>query len=162
MNRSICLFSAIFIFAVSLPAYAEETQSNTDDSAERNRRRALIIDIDTSVREEQQVVWKETHRRTAIPGSPVGIKMAGSNVVVALQFTPIIRRHSNLLVAQWQIWVDDPGRGICYYSSIQTIPLEFGEPIYFFPLGQSAQLDSLIEIMLVVNPQTAVNISNDR
>ena len=183
MSRPLFLLNVIFIFILAIPGYAEDVQSNRDETSRTNRaRRTLILDIDTRVLdlaisdsgirdEEQVVVWNESHRRSAIPGSPVGIKMAGSNIVVALQFTPVIRRNSNVLIAQGQIWVDDPGKGISYYSSIQTIPMEFGEPIFFFPLGQAGQLDSIIEIMLVVNihtedlinsAETAANTGNDR
>jgi hypothetical protein len=56
------------------------------------------------------------------------------------------------MVAQGQIWINDSERGISYYTSIQTIPMEINEPIYFFPLGASPQLKSSIEIMLTVNP----------
>jgi hypothetical protein len=121
------------------------------------RRRALVIDIDARVLEQKQVVvWNETHRKLAIPGSPVGVKLVGSNVVVIVQFTPYIRhRGQNVLVAQGQVWIDVPNEGMRYHTSFQTIPLEFDEPVYFFPLGQSRELDdSSIEIMLTVSPYT--------
>ena len=110
------------------------------------------MEIDARVLEhEADVIWNETHRKLAIPGYPVGIKLVGANIIVAVQFTPYVRRHGNVLVAQGQIWIDDPEKGMSYYASIQTIPMEFDEPIYFFPLG-SQQLDSSIEIVLTVNP----------
>ena len=161
MNRSLYLFSAFFIFAVSAQIDAQD--SHVAGAAPRFGRRALVIDIDARVLEEKQkVVWEETTKRITIPGSPVGVKLVGSNVVVAVQFTPFIRRYSqNVLVAQGQIWIDDPNKGMSYYTSIQTIPMEFGEPIYFFPLG-SQQLDSSIEIILTVNPNTAAaNTENE-
>jgi len=107
--------------------------------------------------EEKEVVWSETHRKTAIPGNPVGIKLVGSNVVVVVQFTPFLRRQGNVLVAQGQIWYTEPGKGANYYTSIQTIPLVFGEPVYFFPLGKSNQFNSLIEIIITVSRNTAEN-----
>lgn len=125
------------------------------------RRRALVLDIDARVLEEEKVViWNETHRKLATQGSPVGIKLVGSNVVIAVQFTPFIRRGGNVLVAQGQIWINDPVKGICYYTSIQTIPMEFNEPISFFPLGSSQQLGSSIEIILIVNPYTEDDVSS--
>ena len=155
MNRSLFLFSAVFIFAAGAQINAQDSQAGV---ASRFGRRALIIGIDARVLEEkekkQEVAWEETIQKITIPGSPVGIKLVGSNVVVAVQFTPFIRRHGqNVLVAQGQIWIDDPNKGMSYYTSIQTIPMEFGEPIYFFPLG-SQQLDSSIEIILTVNLNT--------
>jgi len=166
MKRSLYLFSAFFVFAVSVPIHAQDRQAgdNTAEMMPGLRRRALVLDIDARVLEEKQVViWSETHRKLAIPGSPVGIKLVGSNVIVAVQFTPFIRRHGqNVLVAQGQIWIDDPNKGMCYYTSIQTIPMEFDEPIYFFPLGPSQQLDASIEIILTVSLYSETGVSSEK
>ncbi|MDR1870056.1 MAG: hypothetical protein LBQ82_08735 [Treponema sp.] len=159
MNRSLRLFSAIFLFTLSIPIHAEDPQPAGMPSGNGMmpglRRRAVVLDIDARVLEQKnEVVWSETHRKLTIPGNPVGIKLVGSNLVVAVQFTPFISRRGNVLVAQGQIWIDDPEKGMCYYTSIQTIPLVFGEPIYFFPLGPQ-QINSSIEIILTVNPNNA-------
>jgi len=132
------------------------------------RRQALVLDINARVLESEQVViWNETHQKITIPGTPVGIRLQGSNLVVAVQFNPFIRRSGNVLLAQVQIGINDPEHGFSYHTSIQTIPFAFDEPIYFFPLGQSEE-SSLIEIILTVNPyreaassETAANTNND-
>jgi len=150
MNRSLYFFSAFFLIAVGAQINAQDSRA----AGTRVGRRALVIDIDARVLEEKkEVIWEETTKKITIPGSPVSVKLVGSNVIVAVQFTPFIRRQSqNVLVAQGQIWIDDPEKGMCYYTSIQTIPLEFGEPIYFFPLGPAQQVNSSsIEIVLTVN-----------
>jgi len=153
-NRSICLAGFLIIFAAGININAQENASSKDGDRSGNRRRALVLDIKARVLEDEQtVIWNESHRKITIPGNPVGIKMVGSNIVVAVQFTPFIRRSGNVLVAQGQIWIEDPQRGMSYYTSIQTIPMDFDEPIYFFPLGTAhQQLDSIIEIILTVNP----------
>jgi hypothetical protein len=163
MNRSLRLFSVFFLLAASVHVYGEDPEPigrmPRHEMMPGLRRRAVVLDIDARVLEQAEqelvVIWNETHSKLAIPGSPVGIKLVGSNLVVAVQFTPFIRRHNqNVLVAQGQIWLDVPNEGIRYYTSIQTIPLEFDEPIYFFPLGQSHQLEASIEIMITVKPYT--------
>jgi hypothetical protein len=166
MNRSLGLaaiaatFGALFVFVANIPGNAQDMQVSTDDVSRRGNR-ALVLDIEARVLEnEQEVIWNETHRRFTIPGSPVGLRLVGANIVVVVQFTPFIRRHGNVLVAQGQIWVDDPEKGICYYTSIQTVPMVFGEPIYFFPLG-SQQLDSSIEISITVNQNRETDITED-
>jgi hypothetical protein len=170
MSSTLRLLAAVFIFAIGfcIPAHAEDIQSDDEIPATEEEvpdrheqagrgRRVLVLNIDTRVLDtsaeegEQTIVWNESHRRVAISGSPVAIKMVGSNIVVSLQFTPFIRRHGSVMVAQGQIWVDDPNSGLTYYTSIQTIPMELGEPIFFFPLGQSRHLESFLEIMLTVN-----------
>ena len=121
----------------------------------RFRDRAVVLEINARVVEQNQiVVWDESHRKATFPGRPVGIRLVGSNVVVAAQFTPYIhRRTQNILVAQGQIWMEVPGQGIRYFTSMQTIPLEFDEPIYFFPLGSARESDSpSIEVMLTMHP----------
>jgi len=167
MYRSL-LFGVFFIFTAIVPISAQNQQTNTGTV----RRRALVLNIDARVFDDEQVeIWYENNRKIAIPGNPVSIQLVGSNIVVSVQLTPFIRRNSgNVLVAQGQIWIDDPERGICYYTSIQTIPMEFDEPIYFFPLGAAQQLSSSIEIMITVNPysesegaeETGVITGNER
>jgi hypothetical protein len=169
MYRSLYLFGVFFIFTASIPISAQNQQTNTGGTV---RRRALVLNIDARVLDDEQtVIWNETHRKIAIPGNPVSVQLVGSNIVVSVQLTPFIRRNNgNVLVAQGQIWIDDPERGMCYYTSIQTIPMEFNEPIYFFPLGAAQQLGSVIEIVITVNPysesegaeETGVITGNER
>ena len=125
------------------------------------RGRAVVLEIIASVVEQNQtVIWSETYRKTTIHGRPVEVRLVSANVVVVAQFTPHIRRSQKYLVAQGQIWIDIPGQGILYHTTMQTIPLEFDEPIYFFPLGQfteqnpaSGEQDlASIEVMLTLYP----------
>jgi hypothetical protein len=152
MMRSFYLFGIIF-FTVSISISAQTRELSGDETTPPGLRRPLVVDINARVVEEQQVVvWSESHRKISIPGSPVGIQLVGSNVVVSVQFTPFIRRHGNVLVAQGQIWLADANTGeVTYFTSIQTIPMTFGEPVFFFPLGSSEHLNPSIEVILTVN-----------
>ena len=120
------------------------------------RDRAIIMDIVARIVESDQiVVWYSENKKVTIPGRPVGIKLVGDNIVVAVQFTPYFRRRgNNFLVAQGQIWIDVPNKGVSYSTSMQTIPMEFGELIYFFPLGSTStqQAEPRIEIELTLHP----------
>jgi hypothetical protein len=120
----------------------------------RFRGRALVLEINARVVEQDEtVIWNESHQKTTLPGRPVEIKLVGANLVVVAQFTPVRRGVQKILIAQGQIWMEIPGHGIRYYTSIQTIPLEFGEPIFFFPLGPQSSGDTArIELMLTLNP----------
>jgi len=155
MNRSIFIFSAVFIFASGILS-AQEHRVSHDRVIPELRRRSLVIDIEArvlegSANETTNVIWEETYQKTTIPGTPVSIRIEGSNLIVVLQFTPFIRRGNNVLVAQAQLGINDPQRGFSYHTSIQSIPFGYDEPIYYFPLGQSNEL-STIEIILIVNP----------
>jgi len=167
MKRLFCLFSIFNLFILIIPVSAQNNQV----SARENRRQALVLDINSRVLEDgKNVVWSENNRRTSISGVPVGVQLAGSNVVVVAQFTPYIRSTGNVLVVQGQIWIADPEKGLTYFTSIQTIPMEFGEPVYFFPLGESRYLNPSIEIIITVNPyngpgpstRTDTNSGNDK
>lgn len=118
------------------------------------KNRALVIDIAARIIEkDQHEVWNSVTSRVTIPGRPVGVKLVGVNLVVAAQFTPYFRGNGrHVLVAQGQIWMDIPNEGIQYKTTMQTIPLEFGEQIYFFPLGQDESNEARIEIRLELRP----------
>ena len=119
------------------------------------RERALVMHIVSRVVEQnQEVVWNSENTKITMPGRPVGIKLVGANLVVAVQFTPFLRPGGqNVLVAQGQIWINIPDEGISYHTTMQTIPLEFSEQIYFFPLGSVDTKDeAYIEIVLVLEP----------
>jgi hypothetical protein len=58
--------------------------------------------------------------------------------VVLVQFTLYREKGGKkMLVAQGQILVDVPNQGMSYHTTIETIPLEYGEQVYFFPLGRA-------------------------
>ncbi|MDR2160114.1 MAG: hypothetical protein LBP23_08635 [Treponema sp.] len=122
------------------------------------RDRAVILNIAARVVENNQhEVWNSSNSKVTISGRPVGLKLVGANVVVAVQFTPYMQPNGkNILVAQGQIWIDIPNEGIRYQTTMQTIPLELGEQIYFFPLGSvNSPNGARIEIRLKLEPYTA-------
>jgi hypothetical protein len=115
----------------------------------------VVLEIDARVvGQNETVTWSESHRKETLLGRPVGIKLVGNNIIVDVQFTPYFRPGARYyLVAQAQIWMESPGQGMRYYTAMQTIPVEFGELIYFFPLGPRGDDDnSHIEITLTVQP----------
>jgi hypothetical protein len=158
MNRRLYFFCVLFLFTTTV--YIEAQPKPIDSGMTQGlRRQALVLDINAKALENEEVIWDESNQKITIPGTPVGIRLVGSNIIVTVQFTPFIRRKGNVLVAQGQIWINDPEKGVSYYTSIQTIPMEFDEPIYFFPLGDSSQ--SSIEIKLTVKPYKEIAITEN-
>jgi len=157
MNRNLYFFCVLFLFSTTVYIEAQPKPSNAAMTPEF-RKQTLILDIEAKALENEEVIWEQSNQKVTIPGTPVGIRLVGSNIIVAVQFTPFIRRSGSVMVAQGQIWINDPEKGVCYYTSIQTIPMEFNEPIYFFPLGTSSQSNSSLEIKLTVKPykETAI------
>jgi len=120
----------------------------------RFTRPTVLLYISARIMEEDRVeTWNESLRKVTMPGRPVELKLVGTNVVVVVQFTPYMRRCGarKTMVAQGQIWMNTP-RGISYHASMQTIQMEFGETIYFFPLGPVREGTSSIEVILTVYP----------
>ena len=148
------LVSGFLFFAARAVVPAQEP--SLEDLLPGLRERAVIMDIVARIVEQnQEIVWNSENSRVTIPGRPVGLKLLGANVVVAVQFTPYFRADGlNFLVAQGQVWIEVANKGISYQATTKTIPLEFGEQIYFFPLGSSADSrnDPRIEIQLVLHP----------
>jgi len=158
MKHIFCLFSVFNLFILIFPVSAQNNKLSAQEKRQpqeqalENRRQTLVLDITSNVLENGKKIWSEINRKASISGTPVGVQLAGSNVVVVVQFTPYIRRDGNVLLVQGQIWIADPEKGLTYFTSIQTIPMEFNEPVYFFPLGESQYLNPSIEIIIKVNP----------
>jgi hypothetical protein len=156
MSRPFTLFGSLLFLAVNAAVTPQEP--GLEELIPALKDRAVVLDIVSRVVEQnQQEVWISENSRLTIHGRPVALKLVGANVVVAVQFTPYFRRKGpSILVAQGQIWVNIPNEGIRYQTTIQTIPVEFGEPIYFFPLGPAdSQDEARIEIQLELRPYSA-------
>jgi len=160
MNRPLSLLSVLFLFTTTVCIEAQP-QPASNGMTPGLRRQALVLDINTRALENEEVIWDESNQKITIPGTPVGVRFVGSNIIVVMQFTPFIRRSGSVLVAQGQIWITEPEKGVNYYTFIQPIPIEFDEPVYFFPLGTSSQLNSSLEIKLTVKPYKEIAITEN-
>jgi hypothetical protein len=143
----------IILFAAGAAAIAQEP--SLEEMLPGLKDRAVVLDIISRVVEQnQKEVWNSANSKVTIPGRPVGLKLVGANVVVMVQFTPYFGADGNaVLVAQGQIWINIPNQGIRYQTTLQTIPLKYGEQIYFFPLGSmDSEDDARIEIQLELRP----------
>ncbi|MDR2376338.1 MAG: hypothetical protein LBD96_07870 [Treponema sp.] len=120
------------------------------------RERAVVLEITSRVVDwNQQIVWNSVKSKVMFPGRPVRINMVGTNVAMTLQFTLFFRlgNPGSVLVAQGQIWVEVPDKGIWYQPTLQTIPIEVGESIFFFPLGSpNSPEETWIELQLAIWP----------
>jgi hypothetical protein len=165
MIRPAALIVFLFLVPCAAVLHAQEKDSSQvslpSDSSMQNllprfRGRAVVMDINARILENGKIIWNEANQKTTIPGRPVEIKLVGENLVVVVRFT-FIRNNSGgqmLLVAQGQIWMADPGQGIRYQASVQTIPVEFDETVCYFPLGSFKPENggSSIEVMLTLHP----------
>jgi hypothetical protein len=165
MRRYLLLFSVLFFIVAGISLNAQSSRPESAEGTPGLRRQALEINIESRVLENNTVVWKENNHKISMSGNPVGVQLVGSNIVVVVQFTPYTRntrrsgngsilaaqgQNGSVLAAQGQIWIADNNNNVTYYTSIQTIPFELGEPIHFLPLGPE-HLNPSIEIIITIN-----------
>jgi len=163
-NPSLLLVNVIFILTIGiLNAQDRLVPGEAPRRGEgQGFRRQLVLDINTRVLEGGRVTWNVPRQEKTIPGTPVSIQLAGSNVAMVVQFTPFLRRNeTNVLVAHAQIYITNPDQGVNYYTSMQTIPMEYNEPIYFYPLGRSEESSTSIEIIITVNRYRETETRNE-
>jgi hypothetical protein len=117
--------------------------------------RALAIGIVARVvGGDDQDAWNTNSLKVTIPGRPVSIRIMSSNVIVIGKFTPYEEGENSLmLVAQGQIWVSGEDSQFQYYTTVKTLPVKFGEKIFFFPLGVDSQKTApQIEVEITIVP----------
>ena len=147
-------FLCALTLAISAGLFAQELRL---DELPALRERAMVIQITTTVAENSQELWNAFNSKVTIPGRPVGIKLVGGNLIIAVQFTPYLRQGKYALVAQSQIWIDIPGRGMSYKTNTCSFPLkhsdtiDLGESILYFPLGSDTTSENPhIELVLTM------------
>jgi hypothetical protein len=91
---------------------------------------------------DQQPVWNSRSKKVTIPGRSVAVRLVGDNIRIDVVFTPYQEEGGTLLlVAQGQVWFSEaPDAKTTYLTTIQSIPVSWGEKVLFFPLGLSSEL----------------------
>ena len=132
---------------------------------------AQIIDVG-GASDSMNVLWETRRTRQTTIGRAVHIRLQGSNVLLNVRFTPYVDPNGNLMIiCQSEIWVMKPGTSqISYRTSIEALPVEFDEPLYFFPLGvdnalnvgegDEQQFNIVLEVLLdsdMTNAETPAN-----
>jgi hypothetical protein len=159
MKRSFFLLNVFYFLTAGILINAQDWRPApaAEGAVPGIRRQALDITIESKVLEGKDVAWSEINRKVSMSGNPVGVQLVGSNIVVKVQFTPYVRRSGNVLAAQGQIWIADKNNIVTYYTSMQAIPFELGEPIHFLPLGPE-HLNPSIEIIITVKSHNEGNV----
>ena len=81
--------------------------------------------------------WEAQSAKYTVPGTPVPFKLIGSNVAIIVQITPFERDDGKgvKLIAQGQVWVKLPEGGLSYNTTIESLSVDYGETVLFFPIG---------------------------
>lgn len=89
----------------------------------------------------EQPVWNSQSKKVTIPGRSVAVRLVGDNIRIDVVFTPYQEESGDLLlVAQGQVWFSEAANAKTkYLTTIQSIPVSWGEKVLFFPLGFSRE-----------------------
>jgi hypothetical protein len=153
--KFIASFGAVFFaaFLGGVQVYAQDQR--LEEMLPALTGRTIVFTISYGIEEQnQEVAWNEAISRFTLPGRPVSIKIVGHNIVVEVLFTPYVgRRGERILTAQSQVWIEIPGEGVRYQTTMRTMPFEFSEKILFFPLGSERNgQNARIVIQLELSP----------
>ena len=155
--------SVLLLLSPGLPAQdRSDTRGKVDESFFTILEQALNINIAARISEAgEPAVWNVESTEITIPGRSVSVKLVGSNIVVVAQLTPYIGENDSLiLVAQGQVWISSPiEEKIKYLTTLNSIPVNLGETVFFFPLGvksveQQAKNVYNIELEIKVLPHS--------
>ena len=118
------------------------------------RGEALAVSVKAMVsHQDNQEPWQATERKYTVPGTPVSIKMMGSDVAVVVSLTPYRTKDGSLfMIAQGQVWFRDAEGTVRYRSTVDTVGVHFGEKLLFYPFGVYADGKAPLRIELVVDP----------
>jgi len=149
LNRTFLLFAMAGLAVAPMRSLAQ-------DLPEELKEDALAVRVHASVPlaadpQGGKVAWQEESVKYTVPGVPVGVKLLGTNIVVLTHVTPFDRGDGKLtLVAQGQVWVRGPS-GLSYRTTLETVSVAFGETVFFYPLGVSADGKAPLRIEISVN-----------
>jgi len=141
---------AIAWLAVASLAIAMPLRARAQEMPESLRDRALSIQIQAVIISPgadqkgapsvEQSSWHEEGSGLTVPGTPVGIKLVASNMVIFVQVTPFDQEEGHLtLVVQGQVWLHKSSGALAFRTTVNKVEVEYGETVFFYPLGAAAE-----------------------
>ena len=94
---------------------------------------------------ENETVWHMESSKVTISGEAVSVKLKGENIVVIANITPYLNVDNTIfLVAKGEIFLSEKADSeeVKYYTTLQSLPVENGEKVMFFPLGMAYDSNS--------------------
>jgi len=150
-------------FAVASLALTIPSDARAQDLPDALKGRALSIHIEAfvispdaskgaSAPAADGVSWHQASTGVTVPGTPVGVKLVASNVVILVQVTPFDRDEGHVtLVVQGQVWVRNDSGGLSFRTSIDKVDVGYGETIFFYPLGTAPNGKPSLRVAIAVD-----------
>lgn len=144
MRKRAAFMPFLLAIAVTQPQ-AQAQDTNPKDALQQLLSNALSVTISARVvpppnaQEDAPSIWNAESTKVTLPGRAIKVRLDGDNVHIFLICTPYIQDYGGvLLLAQGQVWfMEPPEKESKLYNAFYTIPITFGEPVFFFPLGVS-------------------------
>jgi len=135
LGRVLVLLLLMTVAPGDIGAQALE-QDEIETLLEDLKQHALTLNIAARIRgAENTTVWNMELSRVTISGKAVRVRLDGENITVEAVFTPYrAGGDSLLLLAEGTTWVDD-GQTTNESTTFQSLPLQLGESVFFYPLG---------------------------
>ena len=96
--------------------------------------------------------WESKDTKYTIPGSSVSVKMIGTDVAILITVTPYKTKDGRLLLlAQGQVWYKEGESGLLYRTTVDTLSVQFGERVLFYPFGIQPDGESPLRVELVMD-----------
>jgi hypothetical protein len=121
----------------------QEAVTDPNQALQELLSKALTISISARVwppdADADAAVWNAESTRLTIPGRSIRVRVDADNVRIYLICTPYVQDNGEvLLLAQGQVWYSEPTDNESRYSgTYYAIPMSFGTPVFFYPLGVS-------------------------
>jgi hypothetical protein len=145
MSKRAAIMPLLLAIAVAqAPAQAQAPDVDPKEALQQLLSSALSITISARVvppdaQEDETSIWNAESTKLTISGRAIRVRLDGDNVHIFLICTPYVQEDGGvLLLAQGQVWFTEPTDNESkLYNTFYTIPVTFGEPVFFFPLGVS-------------------------
>ncbi len=114
---------------------------------------ALTVSVAASIgKPSEPPSWESKDIKYTIPGTSVSARLIGTDVAIIITVTPYKNKDGGLLlVAQGQVWYKDGDAGLRYRTAVDTLSIQFGESVLFYPFGTRPDGGSPLRIELVMD-----------
>lgn len=139
MKHFLTGLSLLFILTFSLQAQPGDIDKYIEG-------KKLSVNLNTRILgSENETVWHMESSKITISGEAVKVKLKGENLVLIADITPYLNPDNTIfLVAKGEIFLSDSADSeeVKYYTTLQSLPVEDGEKVVFFPLGMAYDSNS--------------------
>lgn len=163
MRRSAGIALLLFCLFSHGAAAQDSAEASAEETLEYLKNEILSMHIDARILDSSgELLWNVESTKVTLSGKSVNVKLEGENLVIFAQLIPYYQEEGNVyLQARGQVFISEKSAGeIEYYSAMESLPVEIGERVIFFPLGRAIdEKENIynIELAIQIVPYTEGN-----